>query len=106
MVVVVVAVMTNDSNLSGGPHLWLAVWLPHGCSLVSKRLAESALLIGSIVLSNDSNSHRQFASIAPWPFDSQRSVVGPQGLDIVVSYMSRRLSESAFLIASTVLSND
>jgi hypothetical protein len=37
MVVVVVAVMTNDSNLSGGPHLWLAVWLPHGCSLVAHK---------------------------------------------------------------------
>jgi hypothetical protein len=39
MVVVVVAVMTNDSNLSGGPHLWLAVWLPHGCSLVCNYLS-------------------------------------------------------------------
>jgi hypothetical protein len=43
---------------------------------MSKRLAESAVLIGSMVLSNDSNSHRQFASIAPWLFDSQKSVVG------------------------------
>jgi hypothetical protein len=30
-------------------------------------LAESALLIGATVLSNDSISHRRFASIAPGP---------------------------------------
>jgi hypothetical protein len=73
---------------------------------VSMRLAESALLIGSTVLPNDSNSHRQFASIAPWAFDSQGSVVGPQGLDMMVFYMSRNLAESALLLGSTVLSND
>jgi hypothetical protein len=75
-------------------------------SYMSKRLSESALLIGSTVLSNDSNSHGQFTSIAPWPFDSQRSVVGPQGLNRMVFYMSQRLDGSALLIASTLLSND
>jgi hypothetical protein len=58
------------------------------------------------VLSNDSDLHRQFASIDPGPFDSQGSVVGPLGLVKMVFYMSRRLAESALLIGSTVLSND
>jgi hypothetical protein len=53
---------------------------------------------------NNSNSHRQFASIAPWPIDSQRSVVGPQGLDIMVFYESKRLAESALMIGLMVLS--
>jgi hypothetical protein len=73
---------------------------------MSRRLAESAVLIGSTVLSNDSNLDRQFASIAPGRFDSQGSVVGPRGLDTALFYMCGRLGESAILIASTVLSND
>jgi hypothetical protein len=75
-------------------------------SHMSRRLAESAVLIGSTVLSNDSNLDRQFASIAPGRFDSQGSVVGPRGLDTALFYMCGRLAESAILIASTVLSND
>jgi hypothetical protein len=71
-----------------------------------RRLAESALLIASTVLSNDSNSHRQFASIAPEPLDFEGSVVGPLALAKTVFYMPRRRTESALLIASTVLSND
>jgi hypothetical protein len=73
---------------------------------MSKRPAESALLIGSTVLSNDSDSHRQFASIAPWPFDSHKSVVGPPADAKTVFYMSRGVTKSAVLLASTVLSND
>jgi hypothetical protein len=73
---------------------------------IAKRLAGIALLIALTVLSNDSNSHRQFASIAHGSFDSQRSVVGPPGLATMVFYMSRRLAEIGLLIASTLLSND
>jgi hypothetical protein len=73
---------------------------------MSRGPSERAVLIGSTVLSNDSISHRQFASMAPGPFDSQGSVVGPQGLDIMLCYMYGRLAESAVLIGSTVLSND
>jgi hypothetical protein len=71
---------------------------------MSKRLAESALLIGSMVLSNDSISHRQFTSIAPGPLDLEGSVVGPRALARMVFYMSESLAESALLIGSTVLS--
>jgi hypothetical protein len=73
---------------------------------MSKRLAENALLIGSTVLSNDSNSHRQFAPTASPQPDFQRSVVGPLVLAKMVVYMSKRLAESGLLIASTLLSND
>jgi hypothetical protein len=73
-------------------------------SYMADRLAEIALLIALTVLSNDSNSHRQFAPIAHGPFDSQRSVVGPQGLDIIVFYMFQRLAESALMIGLMVLS--
>jgi hypothetical protein len=75
-------------------------------SFMSKILAESALLIGSMVLSNDSDSHPQFASIAPGRFDFEGSIVGPQGLDKMVFYMSKRQAESVLLIRSTVLSHD
>jgi hypothetical protein len=75
-------------------------------SYMSKKLAASASLIGSTVLSNDWNSHRQFASTPSPTFDSRGSVVGPQGLTKMVSYMFERLAESALLIAATVLSND
>jgi hypothetical protein len=47
---------------------------------------------------------RQFAAIAPAPFDSQRSVVGPPGLAKMVFYISKRPAESAVLIGSMVLS--
>jgi hypothetical protein len=73
---------------------------------MSRRLTESVFLIGSMVLSNDPISHRQFASIAPGRFDFEGSVVGPQGLERMVCYMSRRRTESVFLIGSMVLSND
>jgi hypothetical protein len=65
---------------------------------MSRRLAEEALLIGLTVFSNDSNLDRQFASIAPGAFDSQGSVVKPQGLVEMVFYISGTLAESAFLI--------
>jgi hypothetical protein len=71
---------------------------------MSERLAESRLLIGSTVLSNDSISHRQFASIAPAPLDFVGSVVGTPALARMVFYMSIRLAESASFIGSTVLS--
>jgi hypothetical protein len=48
--------------------------------------------------------HRQFAAIAPRLFDSQGSIVGPQGLEKMVFYMDERYGESALLIGSTVLS--
>jgi hypothetical protein len=77
---------------------------------MSRRLPESALLIGSTVLSNDSILHRhRSANSHPTPsphFDSRGSLVGPQGLDIMVLYMSKRFAESALLIGSTVLSNN
>jgi hypothetical protein len=73
---------------------------------MSRRLAESALLIGSTVLSIDSNSHRQFPSIAPGPFDFRGSVVEPQGLARMLFYLSRKLAKSALLLGSTVLSID
>jgi hypothetical protein len=77
---------------------------------MSKCLAKSAVLIGSMVLSNDSSLHRhppcQFASTPSPPVDHQGSVVGPPGLARMVFYMSRNLAESAVLIGSTVLSND
>jgi hypothetical protein len=72
---------------------------------MSENLAESGLLIASTVLSNDSHLVRQFAAIAPGPFDFPGSIVGPQGLNRMVFYMSVRLSKSAVLIGSTVLSN-
>jgi hypothetical protein len=55
---------------------------------MSKRLAESALLIGSTVLSNDSNLDRQFVSIAPGAFDFEGSIVGLPGLAKMVFYIS------------------
>jgi hypothetical protein len=73
---------------------------------MSKRLAGCALLIGSTVLSNDSNAHRQFASKAPGLFHFEGSNVRPPALAKTVVYMSTRLAESVLLIASTLLSND
>jgi hypothetical protein len=43
---------------------------------------------------------------SPRAFDSQRSVVEPQGLKVMVFYTRRTLAERAFLIGSTVLSNE
>jgi hypothetical protein len=71
-----------------------------------RRHAESGVLIAATVLSNDLNSHRQFASIAPRRFDSQGSVIGPLALARTVFYMPRGLAEGGVLIAATVLSND
>jgi hypothetical protein len=71
---------------------------------MSKRLAESPLLIGSTVLSNDSHLDRQFASLAPGPFDSQGIVVGPQELAIMVFYITKTFTESSILICLMVLS--
>jgi hypothetical protein len=51
-----------------------------------------------------SPSQFQFASIAPGPFDSQKSVVGPQGLDRMVFYMSKRYAGSALWTGLMVLS--
>jgi hypothetical protein len=76
----------------------------------STSLAASAILIGSRVLSNDSNSHRhpqcQFAPTTSPPFDSQKSLVGTPGLAKMVFYMSKYLAKSAVLIGSMVLSID
>jgi hypothetical protein len=71
-----------------------------------KRLAESALFIGLMVLSIASNTHRHRSAKASAPFDFQGSVVGPPELAKVVFYMSGNLAESAVLIGSTVLSID
>jgi hypothetical protein len=71
---------------------------------MSKSLAESTVLIGSTVLSNDSNSHRHFASIAPGRFDFEGSVVRPPWLALVVFHMPKKRTESAVSIGSTVLS--
>jgi hypothetical protein len=75
-------------------------------SYMSRRLAESALWIASTVLSNESNSHRQFASVAPARFNFEGSYVGPPVLAIIMSYVYRTLAGSAVLIGSKALSND
>jgi hypothetical protein len=74
--------------------------------VMSRSFAESALFIGSIVLSKDAISHRQFAPTASPTFDFQESIVGPPALAKTVSHMSKRRPESTLSIASTVLSND
>jgi hypothetical protein len=73
---------------------------------MSERLAQSAVLIASTMLSIASNSDRHRSAKPSAPFDFQGSVVGPRGLSKMVYYMSKRLAESASLIGSTVLSND
>jgi hypothetical protein len=82
----------SQESIVGPPALFRMVFY------MSRSLAESGLLIASTVLSNDSNLDRQFASIAPGAFDSQGSVVEPQGLAEMVFYISGTLAESAFLI--------
>jgi hypothetical protein len=67
-------------------------------------LAESAVLIGLTLLSFDSKLHRQFASIAPTPLDSQGSIVGPPAPPRIVFYMYRSLVESAVSIGLMLLS--
>jgi hypothetical protein len=62
---------------------------------MSRRLAEEALLIGLTLFSNDSNVDRQFASIAPGPFDFRGSVVEPPGMATMVFYMAESFAESA-----------
>jgi hypothetical protein len=71
-----------------------------------KSFAVSAVLIGLTLLSFDSKLHRQFASIAPTPLDSQRSIVGPPAPPKILFYMSKSLAESAVLIGLTLLSFD
>jgi hypothetical protein len=71
---------------------------------MSKTLVESAFFTGLMVLSFEIILHRQFPSIPHVLFDFQGSVVGPQRLDIMVFYMSRRLAESALMIGLMVLS--
>jgi hypothetical protein len=75
-------------------------------SYVSRRLAESALWIASTVLSNESNSHRQFASVAPARFNFEGSYVGPPVLARIMVSMYGRLAESAILIRPTLVAND
>jgi hypothetical protein len=57
-----------------------------------ERLAESVVLIGSTVLSNDSILHPQFASMAPGPFDSRESIVEPPALPKTLFYMYKKLA--------------
>jgi hypothetical protein len=73
---------------------------------MSKSLAESALLIASMVFSINPNSQWQFAPTASPPLDFQGSVVGPPGLAETVFHMSKRHAESTVSIAAMVLSND
>jgi hypothetical protein len=73
---------------------------------MSTRLAESAVLIASTVCSNESNSHPQFAAIAPAPFDSQRCIVEPQQLAEIVFYITQTVAQSGVQIAPMLLSND
>jgi hypothetical protein len=86
-----------------------SVFGPQGLDMMvfymSRRLAESALLMGATVLSNDSISQWQFVPTSSPRFDFRGSVVGPQGLDIMLFYMSKRRAERAVAIGSTVLSN-
>jgi hypothetical protein len=60
-----------------------------------QRFPEITLMIGLVLLSIERKMHRQFAAIAPGPFNSQGSIVGPQGLDNMVLYMFKRPAESA-----------
>jgi hypothetical protein len=75
---------------------------------VYRSFAESALMIGLMVLSIQLNSHRypqyQFASTASTPFDSQQSIVGPPALAKMAFYMYKNFAERAVLIALTLLS--
>jgi hypothetical protein len=69
-----------------------------------KRFPESAVFIGLTLLSFTRNLHRQFASIAPTPFDSQGSIVGPPGRATMAFYMFESFAESPVLIGLTLLS--
>jgi hypothetical protein len=73
---------------------------------MATRLAKSAVLIGSMVLSNDSNSdrHPQCQSVRTLRFSKR--VFGPPRLAKMVFYMSKSRPESAVFIGATVLSND
>jgi hypothetical protein len=113
-------------GFSGPPELTLSLLY------ITRTFAGSGVLIGLLVLSFDSDLRRQFAAnaLAPFdsqlsivgpqgleiivffmskanalaPFDSQRSIVGPQGLEIIVFFMSKNLAESAVVIGLMLLS--
>jgi hypothetical protein len=71
---------------------------------MSKSVTKSAVLIGVMVLSFDAKLHRQFASTAPTPFDTQRSIFGPPAFAKMVFYMYKSFPESPLLIGLTLLS--
>jgi hypothetical protein len=85
-------------GFSGPPELTLSLLY------ITRTFAGSGVLIGLLVLSFDSDLRRQFAANALAPFDSQRSIVGPQGLEIIVFFMSKNLAESAVVIGLMLLS--
>jgi hypothetical protein len=60
-----------------------------------QRFPEITLMIGLVLLSIERKMHRQFAAIAPGPFNSQGSIVGPGGLERMVLYILKRPAESA-----------
>jgi hypothetical protein len=60
-----------------------------------QRYPEITLMIGLVLLSIERKMHRQFAAIAPGPFNSQGSIVGPGGLERMVLYILKRPAESA-----------
>jgi hypothetical protein len=69
-----------------------------------KSFAESAVLIGLMALSIEYNSHRQFASAARPPFDSQVCIVGAPAFSKMVFYIDESIAESALLIGLMLLS--
>jgi hypothetical protein len=75
---------------------------------MSQRFAESASLIGIMVLSIKWNLHRypqcQFASSSSGPRVSQGCIVGPPARVKKALYMSQSLAESALLIGLMLLS--
>jgi hypothetical protein len=75
---------------------------------MSKRIAQSASLIGLMVLSIKRNLHCypqcQFASSASTPFDPQGSIVGPPALARRAFCMRKGFAESAVLIGLMPLS--
>jgi hypothetical protein len=69
---------------------------------ITKTAAEGGVRIGLKVLSFECEMHRQFASMAPGPIISQRSIVGPRQLAKMVFYITKTLTESGVLISLMV----
>jgi hypothetical protein len=69
---------------------------------------ESAVLIGLMLLAIDCDLHRHlqrpFGTTASTPFDSQRSIVGPPALAIMVFYMYTTFAGSTLVIGLMLLS--